>query len=157
MSYQDHQDHDDLHAMFDATAEEPSDLQVTRMAARATDIPGRRRSRWRWVAWFGLPATALAAFVVIAGSNGQAVAPAASVALSGGEPGIAALSPSSPAVGEDEGVELALADDELLGWDDEGEELFGSDMGFSMLQGPASEDDLDAWIEVADALLAEGG
>ncbi len=67
MTHQDHErDERELKALFDATADEPSGAQLTKLRARAADVPARGR-RPRWLAWapvFAVAAGALAVFVL---------------------------------------------------------------------------------------------
>lgn len=164
-----------LQALFDRTAEQPSGPTLTKLAARAVDVPERaqRRPRWlpRWawsptLAGLAVGAGVLAVTIGIVlrdpAEGGKRPAPflpgtvetTAPIARSSPAP----LVPSEPPEADDpsnddsdesfDGFELAGD----LG-DFEGE---SADLDFDPLEGPASDSELDVWLE-ATAELVEGG
>lgn len=144
-----------LQALFDRTAELPSGPTLTKLSARAADVPARARKRPWWQSLgFGLPAAA-----VVAG----AVAVVAWPALKNGgptEPAPVARTVESPQPAATQTVQ-PLAIEEL---DDPETEAFADDMLAEMsseddlaLYGPESDEDLDAWLDATQSMLDEGG
>jgi hypothetical protein len=146
-----------LQALFDRTAELPSGPMLTKLSARAADIPGLSRPRPFWQSLrFMLPAVAAVAgalaVVAIPELRGEPGAESAPVALAPQSPAPAeATAPApvdveTPAVDE---VDLdALAE---LDFSD------GDELAFGDVDGPDSEAELDAWLSATEALLDEGG
>ena len=162
-----------LKRLFDASAAELSGPALTKLRARAREVPERagRAPRWlpRW-AWspllagfaVGAGALAVAIGVWVRGPDGPAPAPTT-------RPDVTVAQPSQPAiksapVASSRGAPEAdeLADDELFL--DENAELAAdfdldvdqSYLDFDSLDGPA-DDDVDAWWEATADLLEGGG
>jgi hypothetical protein len=165
-----HPDHDPdeagLRALFDGTADELDGPGLTKLRARAADIPAQRRPAW-WKLWAPALAVAMGGLVVFgvrtmngpdsaATAQNTAQAPAPTAVALKTAPAEASVAPA-PVV-EDDPEELAV-----LGEDDEdtdsGDELAldeGSDdlLAFGV---PSDDEELDAWLEATDELLGEGG
>ena len=154
-----------LRALFDASAEDASGALLTRLRARAADVPAhvRRRPafipRWAWApAFAGLGVagiTALAAAFSLNWGNsdgGSAAAPPAAVN---------AVIPRAeaaprPTAATEENEELA---DEALDYSP-GEDWQADarvELELDPLDGLAAEDDLDAWLFATDELARGGG
>jgi hypothetical protein len=155
-------DEADLKALFDATAEPPTGPQLTKLRARAADVPTRgHRSRWRaWAPFFAIAAGALAIFVGRGlGSVGDPTATNTSTELVAAAPAPAppgsVTSPApapEPASLEDVTPEEAGAVMAGLGYGDDG-------LGVDLLGAPFDEgdaDDLDTWLEATDSFLEDG-
>jgi hypothetical protein len=156
-------DHDEarLQALFDETASEPDRMQLTKLRARAMDVPAGRKRRpfWTWLA----PALALAAgaLLVVAAQRGplhtapvtKTAAPVvhentapAPVALETARPEPTRAAPTKPAPEDPElfdELDEPLAGIGLLG--DDGDDATSS-----------QEQDLDVWLSAADALSEDG-
>lgn len=151
-------DHDEarLAALFNRTAELPSGPTLTKLSARAADIPARARRRPWWRSFgFLAPASAALAGVlaVLALPDLREPAPVEPVARTA--PTIVAPEPSSarPTVAEsvDEyGGEEWVAE---LGFADETPPGFALDPMYA----PTSDAELDAWLHATETLLDEGG
>jgi hypothetical protein len=145
----------DLKALFDATAEAPTGAQLTKLKARATDVPARRR-RPLWLLWapFLAVAAGFLAVVVLRGkpAGEQAHLPSATITAS---EQIASTAPPAPS--------LATPGEEPAG-DDLDESLAGLDdlddqPSTDVLAAPlddADEEELDIWLAAADSFLEEG-
>jgi hypothetical protein len=145
-----------IQALFERTAELPSGALLTKLAARAADVPLRHRRAWAWLSLrLALPASAIvvgALAVVLVPRLGQA--PPAPVAA-----------PMAMAAGSSQGTDAppapapeldALESEELYA------ELYlaeesGSELSLDLMHGPASEADVDAWLVATAMLLDEGG
>ncbi len=154
-----HPDEDRLRALFDETASEASRPTLTKLRARAADIPELAQKRRGWLPRLLGPLVAVgvgAAAVTLAtrGLDGSAPLPSASIARSGVHIELPASAPPAPAAGtlpgaaEDES-ELALGMDDF-GWSGGGDGLL------SPLDLPAEDTELDAWLD-ATASLTGGG
>lgn len=151
MSHEDDELERDLRALFDATAEPLAGPSLTRVSARAAEVPGRARAGWRRFAWSFLPAACVAAGALVAVMLGRAAPdpPTASggPTVLGSVSGAGAVAPASPAV-----VPLVEGPPEVAfeeAWSDE-------DDGFGA--APPSEDqELEAWALAAESLLGGGG
>ncbi len=146
----------DLLTLFDTTAEQPSTHQLTRMAARATDVP-QRRPRWaqRWLLWLA-PALAAAGALGLAVALSRPSTQTESAAVLGQERPATAAAPTrlavqtptasaagAPSEEPEEPLDpslTALLDDERSGHD--------------ALFGPVAEDD-EAWYAATAAFLGE--
>lgn len=152
----DDRDERELKALFDATADAPSGAQLTKLRARAADVPARGR-RPRWLAWapaFAVAAGALAVFVLrgkveeapIAGSaTTRAPAPTLVASAPATAPS-APIAEGPPEPADDDGT---VAD---LGYSDEG-------LGIDELSGPlddADEAELDGWLVATGSFLEDG-
>lgn len=158
-----------LRALFDETASDADRVQLTRLRARALDIPSRRakRSPWRLLG----PALALAAGALIVvfaqrggpravnpSQNAEARASAAGrdAALSPSRLSVASARPKAPAVrgsagaenGEDGDSELEVP---LAGaaFGDESDDLLGPLYA-------SADDETDAWLIATGAFLEDG-
>jgi hypothetical protein len=150
-----------LQALFDETASEPDRMLLTKLRARAIDVPAARKRRpfWAWLA----PALALAAgalLVVAAQRGGRPDArvaetsapvlhentPAPAVALTTARPDATQASPTKPELEDPESFEDLDAPLAGIG-------LLGDDF-----DDPASaqEQELDVWLSAADALSEDG-
>ena len=147
-----------LQELFDRTASPPTGAQLTKLAARAAEVPERARSRAWWPAWVLGPtlvaASALVVFVAWPVPTPEVpgtVAPIGSVARA----------PEAPTPAPDE--VLASSSDPTLYDDllptatamfsvesDEFDALGGS------LEVPSDDEDLDAWLAAADDILGGG-
>jgi len=154
-------DHDEarLQALFDETASEPDRMQLTKLRARAMDVPTARKRRpiWGWLA----PALALAAggLLVVWAQHGPI--DTTSVAQSAGPvvhentaPDPVALETARP--DPTRTAPPAAEDPELL--DDLDAPLAGIGLlGDDVDDTTGSQDqDLDVWLSAADALSEDG-
>lgn len=153
----------ELLQLFDSTADKPSGPTLTKLSARAADIPARvkRRPRWRSLLfWAPGAAAAVAALVLVLSpslrhSQPRALAPSAP-ALSARAPEKLAKAPApkpapappAPTVSPDE-TGLAAFDD--------GDPTATADISLDPLYGPSQSDDLDAWLYATGAVLKNGG
>ena len=160
-------DEAELRALFDRTADIADGPGLTKLRARAADVPGlgRRRSWW----WVFVPFVAVAAGALIVvsmrggsareqalrgGSESAIVAPSSpevspsALALQSSRPPPSSAGEANPEEAADLDSDEAVAD---LGADDEGN---GGDL-FAALDEPADED-VDAWLAATSAYL-EGG
>lgn len=145
----------ELKALFDATAEAPTGAQLTKLKARATDVPGRRR-RPLWLLWAPFLAVAAGFFavVVLRGKPGpeQAHLPSATITASEQIASVATPAPSLAPPGEEPaGDDL---DESLAGLDD-----LDDEPSTDVLAAPlddADEEELDVWLAAADSFLEEG-
>ena len=164
-------DHAELQALFDATAAEPEQPRLDRLARAAARIPGATaRPWWRWLR-LAIPATVAAALATAVWlGRDQAPSPGDPVPIAQTQ----TPSPSAPLApiedeASDEEMELALdydeIDDEPYPLDDLDDPLAALDMG-AALASPASLIDLldpgddEAALEVAAdgfSALLEGG
>lgn len=156
-------DEAELAALFDETAEAPDGMQLTKLRARAADVPGRRR-RSRWLAFapvFAVFAGALAVVVYRGGPSEVETArttatttesPVAPSPSSVGHPP-EALQPQQLAATEEPDADLEesapvaglAAPDDGLGMD-----------GLSAPGDDADERELDRWLAAADSYLGGG-
>ena len=144
---------DDLQALFDATAEDASGPLLTKLRARAAEVPERARRR-PWWRTFGLAAPATAA--ALAGALAVMALPGTPEPLASFRAPIVpeALAAARPAPVVEEPV--ASADDEealtALAFDE-------SPSGFALdpMYAPTSDAELDAWLDATEGLLDEGG
>jgi hypothetical protein len=150
------QEHRDLQALFDGTAEAASGPTLTKLAARAADIPERASRkprffpRWAWGPAFAGAAMGLGALLALHATRhvepGHAAqtasaAPTASFAVAS-----AASSDREPATDEPRTAAAEEPADnlELLGDADEGAHFD--------VAGPQSDRDLDAWLAATKEL-----
>lgn len=143
---------DDLQALFDATAEEASGPTLTKLRARAAEVPERARRR-PWWRTFGLAAPAAAAAAV--GALAVMTLPGTPQPLASFQapsvPELVSTANAAPAAepaqaADDEAALTALAFDE-------------SPSGFALdpMYAPTSDAELDAWLDATEGLLDEGG
>lgn len=156
-----------LKELFDESIEPPSGPALTKLAARAQEIPELAKRRWWMPHWVwaptaaGVGAVALAVFWPGAPTADKMAAPSATSA--GVEVARAAPAESDESerlVPADLYVEVpgdvppplsAMADLDT-DWNPEAE-----DVGLDALHGPPADADLDAWLFATTALLEEGG
>jgi len=160
-----------LQALFDATAAEPSQPQLDRLARGAATIPEQQpRLSWRWLR-IGAPlalAAALALGVWLSREQGPQGLPAGPIAEGSGQT-VPTAPPSTTEPSDEELDELALdfdlddGDDDMIALDDPLAALdFGSAAMFSPgslldLLDPPDEDAItDAAAESFNALLEDG-
>lgn len=161
-----HPDHDPeeagLRALFDATADDLGGPGLTKLRARAADIPARRRPMW-WKLWAPALTVAMGGLLVLGIStmnrpDSPAAAPAPTVVAEKTAPPAPAPSVAPAPLLEDDPEELAALDDpeETDGADDEMALDDGADdlLAFGV---PSDDEELDAWLEATDELLGEGG
>jgi hypothetical protein len=144
-----------LQALFDRTAELPSGPTLTKLSARAADVPARTKQRPWWQSLgFGLPAAAVVAgaVAVLALPELRSGGPTerAPIARTAETPPPAATEAVKPLpIEELDEPETAVFADEML-----------AEMGAEddlALYGPESDEDLDAWLDATQAMLDEGG
>lgn len=158
-------DEDALRALFDASAEEPDAALLTRLSARAADIPqqvGARRWRapgWAWAP--GLGGLAVAAGVALfawgpSGSEGSGN----QLSVQHADVGVTTLAPAAaderrPSAGSSvapigaiPAQTVAAPEVEAVGWADEDSEL-------DAWHGPLDEEELDAWLYATAELVNE--
>lgn len=155
------QEERELLDLFEATAEQPPPATLTRLQARAVDIPAhvRRRPAWipRW-AW----APGIAGLAVAAGALAVTIAPwlteeveTVPVAQVAGSLPMPAVVPPAAAPQVSASVDPASvsADDEeddlASDWGDDVDELG------SALDAPSEDADLDAWLHATAVLVNE--
>ncbi len=163
-----HLDHHDkletgLARLFDATAGEPSGPTLTKLSARAADIPARvkRRPRWRSLLfWTPGMAAAVAALVLVMSPSPRHVRQSPTPATSTPPPALAVHTPrksgappaapaAAPKVEDPDIAELAA------GFDDD-DPTATTAIGLDPLYGPSQNDDLDAWLYAAHTVLQNG-
>jgi hypothetical protein len=142
-------DHDDearLRALFDRTAEELPGPVLTRLTARAADVPAQaRRAGWWSSLRLLLPAAAVAAGVlavfIVSGPDSK-------------EP--VARTAEAPALIAPQEVEEPKipASEELTAAFDLGDEP--GDLALDPIHGPSSDDEIDAWLQATAMLVDEG-
>lgn len=151
-----------LKELFDATAEAPDRVQLTKLSARACDVPTRGRRPGRWQLWAPFAALAAGALAILALRGFHA--PTADVARAPSAvvtPNPARLAPSALALAPEPSATASAPGDldgpendngeavaGLAGADDEGDWL-------APLSEPA-EDDVDVWLSATDAFLEDG-
>lgn len=159
-----HPDHDpeeaDLRALFDGTADELGGPGLTKLRARAADIPAQRRPIWWRVLAPGF-ALALGAIVVF-GVRAMNRPEAPTLAVTRPLPTVVAAptpSATSPAEELEEEEEDDDSDPLALNDDDDSDEIYFADGSEDLLAFgvPSSDAELDAWLEATDDLLGEGG
>lgn len=151
-----------LLALFDETADAASGPVLTKLGARAADVPLAARRRWR-AFWFVAPglAAGLAALLITLGpSLRRPSAPASSATMTeSARPGAAAsaqapspATPSrTPSVAPEPGAELgSLAD-----LDDESSDATGAGLSFAPLYAPEPDKDVDAWLYATQTVLQD--
>lgn len=149
-------DFEDLQQLFDRTAEQASGPLLTKLRARAVDVP-ERAPRATWRRWL-LPTFAFAGGALVA-----------TLALGGGEPAVEPLAhvpvpaqlsvPSAPAAAEPAAQSPAASpslDPELEGLDHLAGELDNDDL-WAGLAIPAEDTELELWLAGAEYYLAGGG
>lgn len=168
MTHEDRDQDFELQQLFDRTAGEASGPTLTKLGARAADVPrlarkSRSLPRWRWAPLFGAAACAVLALALVTrrthpsgqaelASTGVTPTPRAATAAPGMIPpnpevGMAVASASSTELGGaaphtnagEEGDNL-----DLLGDADEGARF--------EVSGPQSDRDLDAWLAATKEL-----
>jgi hypothetical protein len=140
-----------LQSLFERTAELPSGPTLTKLVARAADVPRNKRRDWSWLSLrLALPASvvAVAAAVVIVPRLGEPPAPGrpAPVAL--------AAASSAPALAP---LETDQLDPQELVASIDFDDVDGSELSLDLMHEPASEAELDAWLVATATLLDEGG
>lgn len=145
-------DERELKALFDATSAAPDGMQLTKLRARAADVPSRKRA-WRWQLFAPFVALGAGAAAVLLLRSGPEPAPVARVdppaLATTPAPAVAAAPEASaePRLPEDVDENGPVAD---LGYADEG-------LGIDELSGPADdEEDLDVWLDATGAFLEDG-
>lgn len=149
-------DFEDLQQLFDRTAEQASGPTLTKLRARAADVP-ERAPRATWRRWL-VPTFAFAGGALVA-----------ALALRSGEPAIEPLAhvpvpallsvPSASAAAELEAPLPAAdpsLDPELEGLDHLAGDLDSDDQWAGLLI-PAEETELELWLAGAEYYLAGGG
>lgn len=140
----------DLERLFDATAREASGPTLTKLGARARDIPQQapRKSgvlpRWAWVPVFGVFAAAAGALLALRGAHPTAKSAERVVALPS-----AATPPWAAASGSTAAEAVARAPEPTPGEElSDNAELSGDadDGAHFDVSGPQSDRDLDAWL-----------
>lgn len=155
-------DETELRALFDRTAEAPDGIQLTKLKARAMDLPGRRK---RSAFWLFAPLVAVAAaalgVVVLRGGPAPSSAPSAAVAPPGLSESAARAAPTpAPALASSPAPSAEDSDPELD--DPDVGDLYAADDDSSAgdLLGPpdddASEEELDGWLAATDSFLEDG-
>lgn len=154
----------ELSELFDRTAEKPSGPTLTKLSARAADIPARvkRRPRWRSLLfWAPGTAAAIAALVLVLSpsfrhSRSQALAPSAP-ALSAPAPEKTAKAPA-PKPAPTAAATTANSDaTDLAAAFDDSDPTATADISLDPLYGPSQDDNLDAWLYATGAVLKNGG
>ena len=159
-----------LLALFDETVEPATGPTLTKLAARAADVPERARRTPLWLPRWAWKPTA-AGLVVAGGALGAALFNTPVEAPLPHEPAIvaahtAAPSPAASVSTDGRDVRRALAGEadeadleslELLAADGDWEAEADEDDTFDSLYGPPSDADLDAWLYATSAALEGGG
>jgi len=162
-------DEERLQELFDRTGAEPDGVQLTKLKARAVDVPARARTRpWAWIGAPLAAALALALVVFIVRAR-DSRAPEAT-ALSGGPtlheqvPASATpLASAAPSLAAEPSEQDELSDDTLGDLDSD---LDAPVAGLSSLaddpedwlaplDSPADEE-VDVWLSAAGAFLEDG-
>jgi hypothetical protein len=160
-----------LRALFNETIEPATGPTLTKLAARAADVPERAHRTPLWLPRWAWKPTA-AGFVVAAGALGAAFVNTRVEAPRPAESSVAAAHLTAPApapaasvsvndlrrpavpladLGEDlESLELSAAGGD---WESEAED----DDVFDSVYGPPSDANLDAWLYATSAVLEGGG
>lgn len=183
MSDENHED-EKLSTLFDGTAEQPSPASLTKLHARAADVPGRVR-RQRSIAWIVLPTAlgsiAALAFVLVQhrSTSFSPTRPLAAVPRAvDTRPATPSTAPAEPpsAVARSESTAAPTsepaADDvtDELGFDtDDSDDAIGAAAaldtelgpsegdGIDAMDDPPSDANLDVWLRATDELMQEGG
>ena len=148
-------EHEDLRRLFEATAAEASGPMLTKLAARAGDVPERALQksrflpRWAWGPAFAGAAVALGGLLTLRAASHQA-SPQHGPQLSSATP-IANVAVATASARESRAAapRMTVADEagespELLGGADEGAHFDVS--------GPEADRDLDAWLAATKEL-----
>jgi hypothetical protein len=167
-SEHDHPDEKALRELFDATAESAQGPTLTKLAARARDVPEREQRLPRWLPrWAWSPTLAGLAVAVGAATAGIAIAFSGSRELTERTPTSVARV-YQPPESSSTAREATLPEDDLLDpdplelelamdWDDgldsDADEL---DLEIDPSEGPSSDADLDAWLFATAEVLKEG-
>jgi len=154
MTREDEELHGELQRLFDDTAQNASGPTLTKLGARAADVPRlARRSRllprWAWGPLLGGAAGALVCGLAWRGAHRPAPVQVASVAVPTAPAPSVALGSASNAEPDTAAPRFAASDEagespELLGDADEGARFDVS--------GPQSDRDLDAWLAATKEL-----
>lgn len=152
-------EHEDLKELFDRTAERASGPTLTKLAARAADVPlragrvPRYLPSWAFSPAFAGVALAVAAAVALVLALPGTAPPEQAVAsiVSSSALSVAPAVPPAPAVashvrGPAAAADLTDSDDLGLGLDDSTD-----DTSFNV-SGPESDQDLDAWLAASKTL-----
>lgn len=156
-----HPDEDRVRALFDATAGEASGPTLTKLSARAADIPTRAKRRG-WLPRLLGPLVAVgvgAAAVTLATKDLDRGAPlaSASVASLASEAVVApAATTAVPSPSAAIAVSAATVDDELAGLEDWGWSGSGDGL-LAPLDAPLEDAELDAWLDATASLTGGGG
>lgn len=151
-------DHDrtenELRALFDATSDSPTGAQLTKLRARAADVPAhRRRSPWLVLAPFLAVAAGFFAVVLLRGdkTDGAAALHSATASISPVAPAPASVAPNPVATVDRAPDEVDIPVPDVAGVDD--------DPSMDVLAAPledVDDEDLDRWLAAADSYLEEG-
>ena len=138
-----------LRALFDRTADDASGPTLTRLSARAREVPSQGRRSWLSQLWAPALAVAAGAFAVVLATGQFASLKPTPVAST---PASASPSEAPVARPAPERSEAAVA-----GVDDFGFGESANDGILSPLDGPTSDDDVDAWLAATESVLGESG
>lgn len=156
-----------LRALFDETAEQASGPVLTKLRARAVDVPFAARRRWR-AFWFVAPglAAGLTALLIAVGPSFRRAphlhAPSATAVDTAPVQTAAAASianalnsaRATPATS----AALAAADElgSLGDLADDSSDATGNGLSFDPLYAPAPDDDVNAWLYATKTVLQGG-
>ncbi len=148
-----HDDETRLRALFDRTAMDASGPTLTKLRARAADVPtGARRSVWQRLFAPALAVAVGATAVVLATGpfSGLKPEPVASTQVKHSAT-VILPSVTAPAVQAPEPVPATAAMDDF-GFGDSADDSL-----LSPLDGPANDEDIDAWLDATESVLGEQG
>lgn len=156
----------ELMQLFDATADKPSGPTLTKLNARAADIPARvkRRPRWRSLLfWAPGMAAAVAALVLVLSPSLKRSRPEP-LASGPKHPALSAPAPQKiariqKAPATTTAAEATLDPDtaDLGAAFDDSDSTATAAISLDPLYGPSQDDDLDAWLYATDTVLKSGG
>ncbi len=153
----------ELSQLFDATADQPSGPTLTKLSARATDIPAhvKRRPRWRSLLfWAPGMAAAVAALVLVLSPSlrHSGLAPSAThAALSAPVPEKIAKATKAPAPAPTPAATEDPDTSDLAAVFDDSDSATTAALSLDPLYGPSQDDNLDAWLYATSAVLKTGG
>ncbi len=150
----------ELLQLFDGTADKPSGPTLTKLAARAADIPARvkRRPRWRSLLFWapGMAAAFAALVLVLSPSVHRSEPPAlAPSAVHAPQKVAKALAPKPAPAAPTDATDSDAPD--LAAAFDDGDPTATAAISLDPLYGPSQGDDLDAWLYATSAVLKNGG
>jgi len=161
-----HDEERELMQLFDATADKPSGPTLTKLSARAADVPARvkRRPRWRSLLFWAPGMAAAVAALVFVLSPSLKHSRAGAVASSPTHPALVArvpeklakvpAAPATPAAPvATEGSDSA----DLAAAFDDSDATATAAISLDPLYGPSQDDDLDAWLYATNSVLKTGG